>query len=180
MLDSLLGKQTESAAPADAAQSAAPALGSISALATVAPSTGTSPGQLAPDFTTTTDDGQPLRLSDFRGQVVLLNFWATWCGPCRIEMPEFESLFAQRAAEGFTVLAVNNAESAATVQAFRAEMGLGFPLALDPDAAIQSRYGILNYPSTFLLDRAGIIRSRHFGALTAGQIHELVAGALAS
>jgi len=149
-------------------------------LAESAPSTGTAAGQIAPDFATTGDDGQALGLSDYRGQIVLLNFWATWCGPCRIEMPEFEQIYRDRAGEDFVVIAVNNAESAAAVQDFREELALSFPLALDVDASIQAQFGINNYPSTFLLDREGRILSRHFGALTVEQIHELVDGALDS
>ncbi len=149
-------------------------------LAESAPSTGTAAGQIAPDFATTGDDGQALSLSDYRGQIVLLNFWATWCGPCRIEMPEFEQIYRDRAGEDFAVIAVNNAESAAAVQDFREELALSFPLALDVDASIQALFGINNYPSTFLLDREGRILSRHFGALTVEQIHELVDGALDS
>lgn len=176
VLDSLTGDHSDEAGDLTAEQ--APA--DFSSLAASAPSVGTEPGQIAPDFETSGDDGQALRLSDFRGQIVLLNFWATWCGPCRIEMPEFEEIYRERADDGFVVLAVNNAEPVTKVQAFREDMELSFPLAMDEDGAIQSRYGIMNYPSTFLLDADGKVLSRHFGALTVEQIHELVAGALAS
>ena len=152
----------------------------FSSLAESAPSTGTAPGQLAPVFATTGDDGQALSLDDFRGQIVLLNFWATWCGPCRIEMPEFEEIHTSHGDEGFAVIAVNNAETPEVVRAFREELGLSFPLAMDEDASIQSRYGIINYPSTFLLDRDGRILSTHFGALTVEQIRDLVNEALAA
>ncbi len=177
VLEGLLEDHSEEATDA-VEQPAAQAPGSLSSLAASAPSTGTAPGQIAPDIDTPGDDGQQLRLSDYRGQVVLLNFWATWCGPCRIEMPEFEEAYAENADKGFAVIAVNNAESVATVQAFRDEMGLTFPLAMDEDGSIQSRYGIFNYPSTLLLDQQGKVLSQHFGALTAEQIHELVSGAL--
>ena len=180
VLDSLLGEHEKSGTDALEEKPVAEAPGSISSLAASAPSTGSAPGQFAPDIETVGDDGQLLRLSDFRGQVVLLNFWATWCGPCRIEMPEFEEVYTEHADEGFAVIAVNNAESAATVQAFREELGLSFPLAMDEDGSIQTRYGIFNYPSTFLLDREGKVLSQHFGALTVAQINELVNGALTS
>ena len=176
VLDSLTGAHLEEAG--ELAAEGAPA--GFSSLAANAPSIGAEPGQIAPDIETTGVDGRALRLGDFRGQVVLLNFWATWCGPCRIEMPEFEEIYRERADEGFVVLAVNNAESAAQVRAFGEEMALSFPLAMDEDGAVQSRYGIMNYPSTFLLDREGKVLSRHFGAQTVAQIHELVDGALAS
>ncbi|MCY4525972.1 MAG: redoxin domain-containing protein [Anaerolineaceae bacterium] len=178
VLDSIIGEPgADSVSEVDALpQSDAPV--GFDQLAESAPSTGTAAGQIAPDFATSGDDGQALRLSDYRGQVVLLNFWATWCGPCRIEMPEFEQIHRERAGEGFVVVAVNNAESMAAVQDFREELALSFPLALDEDASIQALYGINNYPSTFLLDQEGRILSRHFGALTVEQIHELVDGAM--
>lgn len=176
VLGTFAGDATGSAG--SVAQEQAPA--GFSSLAESAPSVGTAPGQVAPVFATTGDDGQPLNLDDFRGQIVLLNFWATWCAPCRIEMPEFEEVYTSHADEGFVVIAVNNAETRATVQAFREELGLSFPLAMDEDASIQSRYGIINYPSTFLLDREGRILSAHFGALTVAQIRDLVDDALAA
>ncbi|MCY3946577.1 MAG: redoxin domain-containing protein [Anaerolineaceae bacterium] len=180
VLGSLIGEPgAESQGDVDAL-SAADAPAGFDQLAANAPSTGTAVGQIAPDFATTGDDGQALSLGDYRGQVVLLNFWATWCGPCRIEMPEFEQIYRERAGEDFVVIAVNNAESAAAVQDFREELALSFPLALDVDASIQALFGISNYPSTFLLDGDGRILSRHFGALTVEQIHELVDGALVS
>ena len=180
VLGSLIG-EADAVSPGDADALSAPnALAGFDQLAASAPSTGTAAGQIAPEFTTTDDDGQALSLGDYRGQIVLLNFWATWCGPCRIEMPEFEQIYRDRASEDFVVLAVNNAESATAVQDFREELALSFPLALDVDASIQSLFGINNYPSTFLLDRDGRILSRHFGALTVEQIHELVDGALES
>jgi len=125
--------------------------------------TGLEIGQLAPDFATVTLDGTPVRLADYRGQAVLLNFWATWCGPCRIEMPIFERSYRQHAAAGFVVLAVNNRETPETIATFRDALRLSFPIALDPDGAIQRQYGILNYPSTLLLDQSGRIVYRHFG-----------------
>ena len=160
-----------------------PALSSILALADEgkgSPSVGISKGNLAPDFETVSDSGQPIRLSDYRGQVVLLNFWATWCGPCRQEMPEFQAVYDAHKDAGFAVVAVNNAEPAASVQAFRQELGLSFPLVMDNQADIQVRYNIFSYPTTFLLNRDGIIIDRSYGPLTAEQIDDLVNRALAT
>lgn len=137
-------------------------------------------GKLAPDFQTVTDAGEPVALSDLRGQVVLLNFWATWCGPCRVEMPEFQQQYEARAGDGFTILAVNNAESPEVVRRFREEFGLTFLIALDQSAAIQTQYGLFSYPTTLLLDRDGVIVARHFGPLTAGQIDEMLDSVLSS
>jgi peroxiredoxin len=154
-------------------------LPSIAALAeSGGPTIGLDVGQLAPGFETVTDSGQPLRLDDLRGQVVLLNFWATWCGPCRVEMPAFESAFQEHGEAGFTIIAVNNAEPPAAVQSFRQELGLSFPLVMDQSGIIQNLYGVRMYPSTFLLDRSGAIVARHFGALTEAQLAEMLDSAL--
>jgi len=119
-------------------------------------------------------------LSDYRGEIVLLNFWATWCGPCRIEMPEFEAIYNERKDDGFNIIAVNSAETRDDVQGFRDELNLSFTLAMDEHADIQNQYNIFSYPSTFILDRDGTILARHFGPLTAEQIHQLVDEALAA
>lgn len=128
-------------------------------------------GQIAPDFTAVTDTGDAVQLWDMRGEVVVLNFWATWCAPCRIEMPEFERASQRGIAR---VIAVNSGESAEQIAAFRAEHGLTFPLALDEREQIQAQYGITNYPSTFIIDRDGVIRTRIFGALSPEQIEGLL------
>lgn len=143
-------------------------------------SVGLEVGNLAPAFQAITDSGETIALADLRGQIVLLNFWATWCGPCRVEMPAFQQQFAARAEDGFTILAVNNAESPDAVRAFRAELGLTFPLALDPSGAIQAQYGVFSYPTSLLLDRNGVIVARHFGALTADQLDQLLTSVLSS
>jgi cytochrome c-type biogenesis protein len=147
-------------------------------IAQAIPVIGLNVGDLAPDFETLTDTGAPIRLSDMRGQVVLLNFWATWCPPCEKEMPEFEQAFTNHQAEGFTILAVNNGETVAKVQEFRAEYALSFPLIMDQQALINRQYGIRNYPSTFIIDRDGRIIFRTFGELTAEQIQAQITDAL--
>ncbi|NDJ59734.1 MAG: redoxin domain-containing protein [Chloroflexi bacterium] len=139
---------------------------------------GTGLGQLAPNFTSVDDSGEPFELTDYRGQVVLLNFWATWCGPCRIEMPDFEEAWNQHADDGFAVIAVNNQETIDDVLDFRAELELTFPMVMDEVGEIQRQYGVLMYPSTYILDADGVIITRHFGPLTSGQITEMLAEAL--
>lgn len=141
---------------------------------------GTSLGNVAPDFTTFTANGEPVQLVNLRGQVVLLNFWATWCGPCRIEMPEFQRAFEEMGDDGFTIVAVNNQEKATQVQDFQESFGLTFPLVMDLQGSIQNQYGIVNYPSTYLLDENGIVIGRHFGPLTTSQINEMIKDALQS
>ena len=90
----------------------------------------------APEFGGSTLDKSRISLSDFRGKVVMLNFWATWCPPCRAEMPILEDAFEKYGNRGFTILAINDGEAAETVQAFAAKYGLTFPIVLDPARAI--------------------------------------------
>ncbi|NIS82099.1 MAG: redoxin domain-containing protein [Anaerolineales bacterium] len=131
---------------------------------------GVSIGTEAPDFTLSDLDGNSLRLSDFRGQVVLVNFWATWCGPCRVEMPAFQKRYEQAKDAGFIVLAVNFNEPERNVREFQAELGLTFPLLLDPGAEVQRLYQIRGYPSSVFINRAGRVEFLHVGVLTESQL----------
>jgi cytochrome c biogenesis protein CcdA/peroxiredoxin len=140
---------------------------------------GTKVNDLAPDFESVTDAGENIKLSAFRGKVVVLNFWATWCGPCRVEMPGFEAAYAENGGQDFTILAVNNAETLEDVAGFRDELGLTFPLVMDEKGDINFLYNIQGYPSTVVIDREGVIVAVHTGALTADQISELIQKALA-
>lgn len=131
-------------------------------------------GNRAPDFATVNTSGDPVRLSDLRGQVVLVNFWATWCGPCKIEMPSFQTVYEERQDEGFVVLAVNFMETPEQINPFRESLGLSFPIVMDSDGSIQEQYGISSYPTTFLLDQNGVIVAVHRGPLLANQLSELL------
>lgn len=157
--------------------SAAPAVASISELASAAPTPNAAAdplvGQAAPDFALPGDDGVMYRLSDWRGQQVIVNFWATWCGPCRQEMPAFEQ--AHLAGEALTILAVNFGETPATVAEFRQEMGVTFPLLLDETMEVGDSLGVAQLPSTFLIDAEGRVARVHYGPLTAAQIAEWTA-----
>ncbi|NLF79339.1 MAG: redoxin domain-containing protein [Chloroflexi bacterium] len=130
-------------------------------------------GQRAPDFEAQTLDGETVALSDYRGQMVLVNFWATWCGPCREEMPDFETIYNLHRAEGFVVLAVNNQEEPDTVRTFADELGLTFPIVLDETGTINSklyRSAIQGYPTSLLLDPDGIIVQRFSGLVDGAQL----------
>jgi len=119
-------------------------------------------GRAAPDFTLQSVDGQSVTLSELQGQAVVLNFWATWCPPCREEMPALQE--AQDAHRGdVVVLAVNQSESLELVQAFEQEYALTFPLLLDPGYVVSDRYRVSLLPSTFFIDRRGVIRDIVFG-----------------
>ena len=178
--ESVINALTGQDAPAAAPEGGAGLNTIIGAAAAVGNMEGLDVGQLAPEFASITDTGNPLKLSDLRGRVVLLNFWATWCGPCRIEMPEFQEAFARYAEQGFSVVAVNYGETAETVQKFRQELKLTFPLVMDERGDIQTQYGVNQYPTTLLINRDGTILARFFGAMTAEQIAQAVDSALAS
>ncbi len=128
-------------------------------------------GFLAPAFETTTLSGQPIALTDSRGQVTVVNFWATWCGPCRIEMPHLQAAYEELADDGLEILAIDRDEAPGQVEAFRDENGLTFPILLDPGEAITAvQYQVISMPTTFVLDRNGVIVARHLGPLTAEQL----------
>ncbi|MCC7352119.1 MAG: redoxin domain-containing protein [Anaerolineae bacterium] len=122
-------------------------------------------GHPAPDFVLTTPAGEMLRLRDLRGQAVLINFWASWCGPCRSEMPEFQAAYNQRKDQGFTILAVNQGETGATATAFAQRLGLTFPIVLDNRGEASDLYGVRALPTSFFVDREGIVRAVVVGAM---------------
>jgi len=101
--------------------------------------------------------GSTRRLSDFRGKVVLLNFWATWCGPCRFEMPSMEKLYQRLNAKGLEIVAVNLQEDRSSVEQFVDEYGLSFPVLLDTTGRIGATYGARSIPTTYIVDREGFV-----------------------
>jgi peroxiredoxin len=124
--------------------------------------------QPAPDFAVEAlDGGDVLRLSDYRGKVVVLNFWASWCEPCRREMPEFEAAYQERLdSDDFVVLAVDALalDSRQDAAAFIDAMGATFPTAYDtPDGAVTARYNVRGLPATFFIDREGVVRAMTLG-----------------
>ena len=119
--------------------------------------------QRAPDFTLTDANGQSVTLSDLRGQVVMINFWASWCGPCREEMPLLEQIHQRYEALGFTLLGVNVEEDPTNGQAFLQERPVSFPVLYDSKNSISKLYEVIAMPSTVLIDRQGNIRYLHHG-----------------
>jgi len=139
-------------------------------------------GFAAPDFTLDTLDGQAIALSDLRGQVVLINLWASWCPPCRAEMPALDAVYRKYREAGFVVLAVNTTfqDSEADARAFAQNLGLTFPILLDRDGATSRRYQMQALPTTFFVGRDGTIRDIVIGgpmseALIASKIEGLLA-----
>ena len=150
-------------------------LNTIEELAAISgPPIGTAVGERAPDFTVISDTGETHRLSDYRGQVVLINFWGTWCGPCRREMPEFEAIYETNRDKGFEILALAVRDTNETVQAFRSEFGLSFPLAIDVDEQISQMYVVPGQPSTYIINAEGIIVFRQFSIVTEDQIEPIL------
>ena len=121
-------------------------------------------GNRAPDFQLQSLDGKTVKLSDFRGKPVLLNFWATWCGPCRSEMPYLQQIHDNSTAQGLVMLAVDAGENATAVQKFMTELNLTLPVLLDTDKAVSKSYSITAIPSTFLIDKNGVIQKKILGA----------------
>jgi peroxiredoxin len=117
----------------------------------------------APDFTLKSLAGPNLRLQEQRGKVVLLNFWATWCGPCREEMPQLNKLYEKYRPSGFTLLGVNVDEDSRNAAGIAGQMGVSFPVLLDSDKRVAKLYDLSSMPSTVLIDRDGRVRFLHRG-----------------
>jgi thiol-disulfide isomerase/thioredoxin len=112
-------------------------------------------------------EGERQSLEDFRGQFVLLNFWATWCGPCRAEMPEFESIYQLNRHRGFQVFAVDFEESEDQVEDFVNELGLNFTIGLDENGEVGGDlYRVNSFPTSYVVDSNGVIIARHQGPLS--------------
>jgi peroxiredoxin len=109
--------------------------------------------------------GGSATLSSYRGKVVILNFWATWCPPCRTEMPSMETLYQRFSAQGLEILAVDIGEGASTVQQFIRRAGYTFPVLLDRSSKVSSDYGIEAIPTTYIIDREGKIIGRIVGGI---------------
>ena len=132
--------------------------------------------QPAPDFALEDAGGQELRLSDLRGRPVVLNFWATWCVPCKAEMPELQALYDETGAgAGFELLAINMREAPAPAAAFGAELGLSFPLVIDPAGLLADSFRVTVLPTTYVIDAEGVVRAQQLGPLDRERLRELLA-----
>jgi len=124
------------------------------------------PGLEMPNFTFPDINGREVSLSDHRGKVVLVNVWATWCPPCRQEMPSMQSLYEKFKGENFEILAVSiDSEGRAAVAPFMRKMNLTFPALLDPGETIRSLYGITGVPESFIIDKQGILVQKIIGPI---------------
>jgi len=117
----------------------------------------------APDFTLKNESGSNLRLSEFRGEVVMINFWASWCAPCRQEMPLLDELYTQYQPLGFTILGVNVEEDSTKARKLLKDSPVNFPVLFDNSSDVSKLYNVVAMPSTVLVDRDGNIRYLHQG-----------------
>lgn len=125
-------------------------------------------GQLAPDFTLETLDGKKLRLMDLRGKKVLLNFWASWCAPCKEEMPVMQNVYEKHKDQNIEIVAVNltfGREKISQVEKFVNNYELTFPIPLDIEAEVQDKYQIYPIPTSYFINEKGFIHSKYFGPM---------------
>lgn len=131
-------------------------------------------GALAPSFTLANTYGNNVTLEDYRGQVVLINFWATWCPPCRQEMPSIHDRYQQYGGD-LVVLAVDYAEPAEQVAAFQEQLGLTFDVLLDSQGKVSDQYRIQGYPTSVFVNEFGVIEIVHIGLMTDNQMDDYLA-----
>lgn len=133
-------------------------------------------GEPAPNFYMTTADGRTLTLESLRGRPVIINHWATWCGPCRLEMPEIVK--AARENPDLVVIAANHMEGAANVEAFAREFEMMMPVVLDAEGRLSELFAVRAFPTTQFIDRDGRLAAEWIGLLTPERLQELLAGVL--
>lgn len=139
--------------------------------------TGIEQGDLAPDFTLPSLEGKSKKLSDFRGKKVIINFWATWCGPCKAEMPEMQTYYEKHKGQDFTILGVNMTDtekSKSGIKPFAKEYGVTFPVVLDTKGKVMSTYQVTGFPTSYFIDKQGVIQYKLVGAMNKDMIHKVV------
>ncbi len=120
-------------------------------------------GQPAPDFALKSSSGENMRLSEYRGDVVMINFWATWCGPCRQEMPLLDELYSRYQRVGFNLLGVNIDDDSRRAMKMIEELGVNFPVLFDSRKEVSKLYEVEAMPVTVIVDREGTVRHVHHG-----------------
>lgn len=128
----------------------------------------------APTLDLLTLNGAPVSLADFRGSVVLVNLWATWCPPCRQEMPTLQTFYDQYKDKGFVLIAIDQEETREVVQPFVEELGLTFPVWLDKDYLAQKEFKTMNLPSSYVVDRNGQVRLMWIGSISKSNLEKYV------
>jgi peroxiredoxin len=136
---------------------------------------GVNEGNRARDFTLEALDGNTVSLEDHRGSVVLVNFWATWCAPCRAEIPDIQAIYDERQGDGFVVLGVNVEETREQVEPFVNEFNISYPVLLDESGRLLKMYRAMGLPMSVIVDQEGVIHARHIGYLSATQLERYLA-----
>lgn len=134
-------------------------------------------GNLAPDFELQTLDGHSMKLSDLRGKRVILNMWASWCPPCRAEMPDMQSFYEANKDKDFVILGVNltsSEQQPENIAKFIDEFGITFPVVLDEKSAVSDRYQVVSIPTSYMIDSRGIIKQKIIGPMNKEMMEELV------
>ena len=125
------------------------------------PAAGTDGAAPAPAFSLPSREGKQVSLADLKGQVVMINFWASWCGPCRKEFPALDQIYAKYKPMGFTLVAINVESEKSDAEKFLSATPASFPILFDPDNAVSGKYGVSAMPTTILVDRQGRVRWQH-------------------
>lgn len=132
-------------------------------------------GMFAPDFHLTTLKGEDVSLSDYKGDVVAVNLWATWCPPCRAELPGMNAVYDAYKGDGLVMLAVNGREEESLVAEFINAEGFTFPVLLDPSGQVMGLYSVYSFPTTYIIDRDGIIQHVQTGPISAQDFEMVIA-----
>ena len=135
-------------------------------------------GDLAPAFTLIDLNGRPVSLHDLRGRPVIVNFWASWCGPCVEEMPLLKRASAEHASDGLAVVGIVFQDRAEAARAFASRIGANWPVAIDPGDAVAKAYGVDAPPASFFISRSGIVAGRQIGQLSAADLERQLASIL--
>jgi len=122
-------------------------------------------GKPAPDFTLVDTKGKTWSLSELKGKVVFVNFWATWCPPCREEMPSMQKVYAFMPEDRFKMLAVLSNDDPALADSLAARIGCTFPILIDPESRVAKAYGLTGVPETYIIDKQGVLREKFIGAV---------------
>jgi peroxiredoxin len=139
---------------------------------------GVNEGNQALDFTLEALDGGQVSLSDYKDNVVLINFWATWCPPCQAEIPDLEAAYRAHQDDGFIVLGIASQDHPKIVELFVEDVGMTYPVVVDESGALMKKYRAAGLPVTVIVDRDGVIQIRHIGYLSAAQLDEYLAKVL--
>lgn len=129
-------------------------------------------GTKAPDFTLKALDGKQVKLSDYKGKPVIINFWASWCPACKAEMPDFEKTYQAYKDKGLVILAVDVGEPVVSVESFRQKYNLTFPILIDENSRVTRLYQVIPLPSTYFVDAQGVIRSKGLSQLLPDQLKQ--------